>query len=151
MYIYVQGVQESTCTCAMHACVCLCTCTLRVGCLHNSRRLWLNTNLLQLVAQEPQFPLHLITTTNIISELALECTHIRIQLQCRYCRAQGYSTKVLVLGLVQIAHELQLHTHTHTHTMHLKVQKAHLSQPINQSQTQRKIFRCTLFISMLCE
>ena len=50
-YIYIVCVCVCVCVC-VYVCVCVCmhTCTLRVGCLHTSRRSWLNANLLQLVA-----------------------------------------------------------------------------------------------------
>ena len=48
--------------------------------LHIAGRTWLNAGLLQLVEQEPQLPLHLLTPPHLIDELALECTHVGVQL-----------------------------------------------------------------------
>ena len=57
--------------------------TLRVRSLHRGRGSDLNACLLQLIAEETKLPLHLITSPHLVGELALESTHVWVQLHTR--------------------------------------------------------------------
>ncbi len=54
--------------------------TLRFRGLHVAPRSQFNVNLHQLVIEETQLPLHLVTATHLIDELALEGIHVSIHL-----------------------------------------------------------------------
>ena len=54
--------------------------TLRVRSLHSGGGSDLNVGLLQLGIEVTELPLHLVTTANLVDELALEGIHIGVQL-----------------------------------------------------------------------